>query len=115
VIAFLKIGEGFFGVLAEALEFKEENRQGTQEGEIARRGGMSDRASVLILGAVPAVVLAVLDGPVTAHQFKQAIRIGLLWPEARQSESHLAGFLNHLAAANRLGFAVDPNDLCRAG
>jgi len=114
VIALLKIGEGFFSVLAGALEFKEENRQGTKEGEIACCGGMSDGASVLILSAVPTVVLTILDGPVTAHQLQQALWVGFLRPEGRQSKSHLVGFLDHLAAANGLGFAIDPNDLRRA-
>jgi len=111
----LEIGQGVFGVRARALELEEEDGQGAKQGEIACRRGVSDGATVLVLGAVPPVVLAVFDSPVAANQIPQTIGVGLLGPEGRQGKSGLVGFLDHLAAAQGLDFAVDPQDLRRTG
>jgi hypothetical protein len=78
----LEIRQGQLGSRARAFGFQEENRQGTKEGQVACGVGFAHGAAVLVLGAVPAVVLAVLDGPVTAGQLLQSVWAGLLRPEA---------------------------------
>ena len=86
MITSLEIGQGFLGVLARALELEKEDGQGAKQGEIACRPGVSDGATVLVLGAVPPVVLAILDGPVAANQVQQAIGVSLLGPEASSGQ-----------------------------
>ena len=87
MIASLEIGQGFFGVLARALELEEEDGQGAKQGEIACRRGVSDGAPVLVLGAVPPVVLAILDGPVASGQAQECGSICQVWPEAGEEEN----------------------------
>jgi hypothetical protein len=94
----LKVGQGLLGSFTAALGFEQKNGQGAEQGEIACGGGVAHGATILVLGAIAAVVLAVFDGPVTADQIEQSLRSGLFGPEAGEGESHVLGFLDHSPA-----------------
>jgi hypothetical protein len=67
-IARLKIGQGFLAPFLCGLPFEQEDRQRAKEGQTAGGMGVSDGATVLILDAIPAMVLAVFNTPVVAGQ-----------------------------------------------
>src|ERR1044071_8505499 len=54
-----KIGQGLFALRASSLLFVKEDGQGTEQGEILSSPRFFDLATVFILGAVAAVVLAI--------------------------------------------------------
>jgi hypothetical protein len=62
----LKIGQGFFASPLVALLFIEKNRQGSKQGQHLRRVGFPYQASVLVLGAIPPMMLAILDLPMAS-------------------------------------------------
>ena len=70
VVVRLKIGERFFAALGFALLLEEENRQGTEQAQIARGWGVPNRAVVFPLGAIAPMVLAVFNTPVLAGQLQ---------------------------------------------
>src|SRR5881396_4440918 len=76
----LKIGQRFFTGFAAGLALEQKNGQRAKQGEIARRGGLTHRATVLVLGAIPAIVLPVFDAPVAAPHFQQSFWASLLGP-----------------------------------
>ena len=62
----LKVGEGAAGPRAGPLTLEEINHQGAEQRQITSRAGLADQAAVFVLGAVAAVVLTVLNGPMVA-------------------------------------------------
>ena len=64
----LKVGQGFFAVFALGLRLEEKDGQRPKQGQIARGGGVTHRAAVLVLSAIPAIVLSIFDAPVPAGQ-----------------------------------------------
>jgi len=111
----LEVGQGFFTVGALGLALEQENRQRPKQGQVARHRGVTHRAAVLVLGAVPAIVLPIFDAPVVAGQFEQSVRVRLLGPQGGEGKAHVVGFFDHLAAAHRLGVAVDAQGLSHSG
>ena len=73
----LKVGQCLFAALAPGLPLEQEDGQRPKQGEIARRGGLTHRAAVLVLGTIPAIVLPIFDAPVPASHFLQSVWIGL--------------------------------------
>ena len=66
----LKIRERLFAVLGFALLLEEENRQGTEQAQIARRWGVPHRTVVFPLGAITPMMLAIFNTPVLAGQLQ---------------------------------------------
>src|SRR5512139_952449 len=76
----LKVGEGAAGPGAGPLTLEEINHQGAEQRQITGRAGLADQAAVFVLGAVAAVVLTVLNGPMVASQSQQLVRGSLVGP-----------------------------------
>ena len=76
--------------------------------------GVSDGATVLILSAIPAMVLAIFNAPVFAGELQQPVGSGLLGRERGDGKDHLVGFFEHLTFAQVLSMAMDATDLSDA-
>ena len=111
----LEVGQGEFAALAAGLAFAQEDRQGTEQAEIARGGVMSDLATILVLSAVATVMLSVLDAPVVAGQGQQAVGIGLLGVEAGDGVVAFGGVPGDHASTQFLTMTIDADDLGDGG
>lgn len=107
----LKVGQGFFPVGQQLLPLEEKNRQRPKQGQRAGGVGVAHGTAVLVLGSIPAMVLAVFDAPVAAGQFEQPLGIGLLWSEGAHGKAHVVAFLGHSALAHGLRVVVQAYDL----
>ena len=104
----------FVACLLARLLLEQKNGQGPEQGKIARRNGLTDRATVLILGTIPAIVLTVFDAPMIACDSQQSIGVGFLGPESGHPKTGLVGFFNHLTLAHDLNVAVQAHYLRHA-
>ena len=111
----LKVGQGFLAVLALGLRLEEKNGQRAEQGQIARGGGVTHRAAVLVLSAIAAIVLSIFDAPVLARQFEQLGCGGLLGPIGGHGKSDVVGFFDHLALSHLLHMAAEAHDLSHSG
>jgi hypothetical protein len=91
------------------LLFVKENGQRTEQGKIACAHGVADGATVFILGAITAKVLAVLDAPMHARPAQELLWIGFIGPQAGDQKSHFGGFLDDFALADSLNVPFDPD------
>lgn len=114
VVIRLKIGERFFAALGFALLLEEEDRQGTEQAQIARGRGVPNRAVVLALGAITPMMLAIFNAPVLAGYLEQPLGSGFLGRERRHGTDRLVGFFVDLAFAQVLSMAMDAADLSDA-
>ena len=101
--------------LSARLPFAQEDRQGTEEAEIARGGVMTDLATILVLSAIATVMLSVLDAPVVAGQGQQSVGIGLLGAEAGDGEVAFGGILGDHALPQFLAMTIDADNLGDGG
>jgi len=111
----LEVGQRLFAAFALGLGFEQENGHRPKQGQIARRGAVAHRATVLILGAVSPIVLPIFDAPVLARQPQQSLGPGLFRPKGSHRKANVVTFLNDLALAYLLGVAVDARDLSNPG
>ena len=102
----LEIGQRFFAALFSFLLLEYEDGQRAKQREIARRDGVTHHATILILGAIPPIVLAVFDAPMSASDSQQTVRAGFFGPEGGHRKAGLVGLFNHLALAQDLCVAV---------
>ena len=109
------IREGLFATWARGLRHEQENRQRAKQGQIARRRGVAHGAAVFVLGAIPAIVLAIFNAPVVAGQRQQSLRSGLLRPVSGHGVNDLIGFFDYFALAHLLNVAMDTDDLGHPG
>ena len=110
----LKIGERCFAALGIALLLEEEDRQGTEQAEVARGWGVPHRAVVFPLGAIPPMVLAIFNAPVLAGDLEQPLGSGLLGRERCHGKDRLVGFFVELGFAQVLSVAMNATDLSDA-
>jgi len=110
-----EVGEGFLSVFGCGLLLEQKDRQGPEQGKIARGGAIAHRAAVLVLGAIPAIVLPIFDAPMVAGQLQQGVGPGLLRPLGGHGKTDVVRLLDHLALAHGLRVAADPHDLSHAG
>ena len=110
----LKIGERFLAALGFALLLEEEDRQGTEQAQIARGWGVPNGAVVLALGAIPPMMLAIFNAPVLAGYLEQLLGSGLRGRQRRHGTDRLVGFFVDLAFAQVLRMAMNAADLSDA-
>lgn len=100
---------------AAFLGFKEENGEGTHEGEIAGGNGVTHVAVVLALSVIASVMLLGFNGPIAADQSQEFVGIGLVSPKAGCQESGVIGCFEHATSTKKLGLAINPYELSGSG
>jgi hypothetical protein len=113
--AAMEIGQGAAGCGAVSLAFKQIDNQRAEQRQIAGRAGVADQAAVFVLGAVTAMVLAVLNGPMVARPSQQLRGGGLLGPATGDGIDDVAGGFEEAALPEGLDSALDANELGGAG
>lgn len=111
----LEVRQRAFTPTPRALAFVEENRQRAKQRQHPRAVGFAHGAAVLVLGAVPAMVLAVLDGPMRARQLQQLGGVGFVGPETAHPVGDFVGVPDHAAGAQLIDVPLDAHQLRRAG
>lgn len=111
VVVRLKIRERRVAAFGLALLLEQEDRQGTEQAQIAGGGGVPYRAAVFPLGAIPPMVLAIFNAPVPARDLQQPLGSGFLGHQRGDGKDHFVGFFSDLALAQALNMAMDAQDL----
>ena len=70
----LKVGQRFVGAFGLGLALNRKIAKDRNRERLRAARGVTHRAAVLVLGAIPAIVLPIFDAPVVAGQFQQALR-----------------------------------------
>ena len=111
----LEIRQGFLTVGTGALLLVEKDGQGTKEREVARATGFADLASILVLGSVAPVVLAIFNRPVVANESQDARGRSFLGTKGGEAVNHFFLCFEDLSFAHDLANAFHAEKLLGSG
>ena len=89
----------------------DEDRQGAKQGEDARGIGRAHHASVFILGSIPAMMLSILDTPMSANQLQESVRADFFRQQTGHKINDFLGMLDDFALADGIDDAPDAYQL----
>jgi len=106
-VALLVEGQGVRCTPAPALLFQQENGQTAEEREVLGRGVVARPTAIFVLRAIPSVMLAILNGPMTAHEVKDLPGRGFVLPQAAGGMARIPGSFPDLPLAHVFPGGVD--------
>ena len=111
MIAFFIQGKRLGRITTLPLLLEEEDRQRAKQRQVLRGTGLPGAATIFILSAISAVVLAILDTPVVASRLEDFLRGKFIRPQAREQKADVVAFFIRPSLAKVLGVSFHLQDL----